>query len=83
MTVKTTAKRDWETVRDELSAARQEVRLKLHLASMDAKTQWDVLETRLHELEHKAELGADHMADTILETANALKHDIEKLRATL
>ena len=50
---------------------------------MDVKTQWDGLETRLRELEHKAELGADHMADTILETANALKKDIEKLRATL
>jgi hypothetical protein len=83
MTVKTTAKRDWQTVRDELTTARDEIRLKLHLGGMDVKQQWTSLEEQLRDLEHKAELSADHVADAVIEAANRLKKDMEKVRANL
>jgi hypothetical protein len=40
---------DWLSSLDSLEKAREEIALKLHLASMDAKSDWEKLEKSIHE----------------------------------
>jgi len=62
-----------------LQMLRDEVRLRLHLASMDIKDQWKKLEPQLEEVEKKAE--------NVSEASRTLIHDtvktLEKFRASL
>ena len=44
--------RSLEATRDELTAARDHARLKIHLLSRDARDTWNELETRIESLEH-------------------------------
>lgn len=43
---------DWLSSLDSLEKAREETALKLHLASMDAKSDWEKLEKSIHETSH-------------------------------
>lgn len=40
---------DWKASLESLRQARDEIGLKLHLASMDAKSEWQKLEAKIHE----------------------------------
>jgi hypothetical protein len=62
-----------------LQTLRDEVRVRLHLAGMDLKDQWNKLEPHLEQVEKKAEDASDE-ARTLL--AEAVKK-LEKLRASL
>lgn len=59
---------------DELKQVREEIQLKLHLASMDAKSYWKELEPKLGELEHKLVHDSGHMA---LDAASKLSQDLK------
>ncbi len=48
---------------DDIKKLRDEIVLKLHLASMDAKREWDELEPKLEALEHKIDRGSDRALD--------------------
>ena len=55
---------------DKLRGVRDEIELKLHLASMEAKTQWQKeLEPRFREVENKA-LAAGESAFVMIDDAN-------------
>ena len=60
----------------ELETLRDEIRLKLHLASMDARDEWDKLETRWQEFRGKAEL--DETAEEVGEAAGELFDELKK-----
>ena len=52
---------------DQMSTIRDQVRVQVHLASMDAKARWDVVEAELFGLEKAAEQAvteANHVALT-------------------
>lgn len=53
---------------EELRELRDQIKLKLHLASMDAKQEWSTLESKLETLEHKLDRGSDK----VLEAAGGL-----------
>jgi hypothetical protein len=55
---------------DRLRTLRDELRVKLHLASMDAKTEWTKLEPKIAEAEHAAEKASKESYDIV---ANAVK----------
>jgi phage-related tail protein len=57
---------------DLLRVLRDEVRVQLHLASMDAKDEWNKLEPQLTEAEHKAH-------DLSEATRHALSEAVKKL----
>jgi hypothetical protein len=42
---------------EDLKRIRDEIRVKLHLASRDLRDQWDALEHRVTDFENKAQLG--------------------------
>jgi hypothetical protein len=72
-------KKELEKGLTRLQSLRDEVRVRLHLAGMDLKDQWNKLEPHLEDVEKKAEEASDE-AKTLL--AEAVKK-LEKLRASL
>lgn len=56
-----------------------EIRLKIHLAGMDAKDAWNKLEPKLHELEHKAEAAKDRVAEGLDKAGDELREQMSKL----
>jgi hypothetical protein len=66
---------DFTKAREELSTLRDEIRVRLHLAKMEARDEWnDVLEPRLHEVEayaldigEKARLAARELLNDLRE----------------
>lgn len=59
----------------DLQTARDEIKLKLHLAGMDAKQAWHDLEPRLGQLEKQ-------VSDTTAETAEAAQRVIDELKSS-
>ena len=74
----------------DLRTLRDEIKLKLHLAGMDARQAWDALEPRLHQLEEQvaaategaAQATADATQKVIVELKEALANLRKKVDAT-
>jgi hypothetical protein len=64
---------------DHLRALRDEVRVRLHLAGMQAKDEWNKLEPRLLEVEHAAREASEASRRAVAEAVESLK----KLRDSL
>jgi len=64
---------------DDVQQLRDEIKLKLHLASMEAKDQWSQLEAQLQELENEAK----HAGDTTREFIGELKTKLIAFRDRL
>jgi hypothetical protein len=64
---------------DGLRRMADEIRLKVHLAGMEAKEAWSKLEPRLHELEHKAEAAKDKLAEGLDKAGDELREQMSKL----
>ncbi|MGB5696583.1 MAG: hypothetical protein WBM46_13075 [Polyangiales bacterium] len=69
-----TLKQDLEDTRNDLRRAADEIRVKLHLAGMDAKDAWTEIQPRLEDFERRF----DSKADEVGEELKALGHDIKK-----
>lgn len=68
---------------DELEQLRDEIKLRLHLAGMDATTAWNKLEPRLDKLEQQLEREGSHVADTTNELTNDLVKSFRQFRDRL
>ena len=70
---------------DDLKLARDEVKLRIHLASMEAKSQWDELEERCHKLSSKAELhqSGRELSTTLKSLGSELKEAYVRLRKAI
>jgi ElaB/YqjD/DUF883 family membrane-anchored ribosome-binding protein len=65
----------------DLAQLRDEIRVKVHLAGMDAKSEWNRLEPRVLELEGKAKAALEKAADEVAQgTREALDELIDALR---
>lgn len=63
-TQKSTSTPDLKAFQQDLRALRDEVRLKLHLAGMDLKTEWEKLEPQLERaLNSAAQVSSEAVAD--------------------
>ena len=67
----------------ELVRLRDEMRVKLHLAGMDAKGAWQKLEKKLELLEEKLGYQGDHVADATKSLAVELKAAFEDFKRRL
>jgi transcription elongation GreA/GreB family factor len=63
---------------EELNAARETVRLKLNLISLDAKEAWREIETRLHETQNALNGKSEHAAEVSAKSARNLARSIRK-----
>lgn len=62
---------------DHLRRMADEVRVKIHLAGMEAKDAWNELEPKLRELEHRAEAATSDVLDDLRERLSKL---LERVR---
>lgn len=67
----------------ELARMRDEIRVKVHLAGLDAKSAWKSLEPRLDELEREAREGGVIVKGASVELAKDLKKAFEQFRSRL
>lgn len=59
-----TVKQDFEKLIEKLKAERDEIGLKLHLASMEAKEEFEAAESQWHQIRQKAADIADDTVET-------------------
>jgi hypothetical protein len=67
-----------EDARDELGAARELARLKLHLLSMDARRTWDELEGKFQSLQEDLGKQGEELGQTSATAARDLARSIRK-----
>ncbi len=64
---------------DDVRRVRDELKLKLHLAGMEAREQWDKLQPKLGELEKSFEAGAHKAGTAMADEVSALGTTLKKL----
>ncbi|MCB9707023.1 MAG: hypothetical protein H6711_34600 [Myxococcales bacterium] len=67
----------------DLRTMRDEIKLKLHLAGMDAKQAWEALEPRLGELEKQASEVSEATVEAAQKAAGELQSAFAELRKKL
>lgn len=65
---------------DELEKLRDEIKLKLHLAEMDAQSAWRRLEPKLDELETTVQRQGNTVAETTVDFTEELLKSFRQLR---
>ncbi|MFW5875150.1 MAG: hypothetical protein ACOCXM_00305 [Myxococcota bacterium] len=77
-------KEEFQKTLSDLKSLREEIKVKVHLASMDVKDTWNKkLEPRVRELEQRAEGAADKTWTELKDAAQDLKTRLKKLREEL
>jgi ElaB/YqjD/DUF883 family membrane-anchored ribosome-binding protein len=74
-----TLKQDLEETRNDLRRAADEIKVKLHLAGMDAKDAWEEIQPRIADFERRFDAKADEVGDEL----KALGHDIKQRLANI
>jgi len=67
------------TLKEDIHRMADEIRVKIHLAAMDAKDTWYKLEPKLHEFEHKAEAAKDRLVNGLDKLGEELKDQMGRL----
>ena len=67
-----------KTVAD-LKTLRDEVRVKIHLAGMDARQTWQDLQPRLRDLDHEIERGGDALTETVQQAATDARDAVRRV----
>lgn len=70
---------DTDTIIPDLRRMADEVRVRIHLASLDAKDAWSTLESKIHDLEHKAQQATGRAKEQITDLAALLKRELADL----
>jgi hypothetical protein len=78
-----TTSNDFRKSLDEIRTTADEVRVKLHLASLEARTTWERLEPQIVKLERAAEAGGREAAGTIVQMIDDVGKAVRKLRDQL
>lgn len=66
-----------------LTQLRDEIRVRVHLAQLDAKEKWDELETKLASLEHKVTSEGGSVLGATAQLAKELKQSLVDFRQRL
>lgn len=80
MTTRTETKKQLETMRDDLTQLRDEIRVKLHLASMDLRDELEELEPRIDAFERRAEKATEAAGEELRESWAHLRKALERVR---
>jgi|CXWL01.1.fsa_nt_gi predicted nucleic acid-binding Zn-ribbon protein len=76
---KSQLQQDLNDAREDLRGMRDEIRVQLHLASMELKTEWERLQPKMQE----AEKYWDVVSDAALETAHDLRKHLQDFKKKL
>ena len=75
-----TLKQDLEDTRNDLQRMADEIKLKLHLAGMDAKDAWDEIQPRLADFERRFDEKADEVGDELKALGNDIKQRLLNIK---
>jgi len=78
-----TLKQDLQDTRGELKRTADEIKLKLHLAGMDAKDAWDEVQPRLAEFEQRFDSKAEEVGDELKALGAEIKQRLMNIKAKL
>ena len=78
-----TLKQDLEDTRNDLKRAADEIRVKMHLAGMDAKDAWDEIQPRLEDFERRFDGKADAVSDELKALGSDIKQRLLNIKAKL
>lgn len=78
-----TLKQELEELRDDLQRTAGEIKLKLHLAGMDAKDAWDELQPRLSDFEQRFDAKADEVGDELKALGGEIKQRLQNIKAKI
>lgn len=73
-------RKEIEQRRAELETLRDEIRVRMHLAGMEAKERWSKLEPRIDAFEQRARHATDEALHELRDMANDLKQRVHRLR---
>jgi hypothetical protein len=76
-------KKDLDKMRDDLHGMADDLRVRVHLAGMDAKDAWNKLEPKLFDFEKRAEGAVQKTSDELKDLAQDLKQRMKRLRDSL
>jgi len=68
------------STRTEIRQLADEIELKIHLASMDARDQWATLKKRLSSIEQKIEASGERAGQAITKELGAIGDAVKKFR---
>ena len=78
-----TLKQDLEEARDDLKRTADEIKVKLHLAGMDAKDAWNDLQPRIEEYERRFDSKADEVGEELKALGNDIKQRLANIKSKL
>lgn len=68
-----------KTILTEVTAVRDEARVRMHLLSMEARERWYELEAQLDNVEHRLHASSDKVSDALLQNARDLTRSVLRL----
>ena len=76
---------DFEDLVADLKQKRDELRLKIHLASKEAQDEWEELEEKMQDFSSKAELGktGEGLGDALGKLGEELKLGYKRIRSAI
>lgn len=66
-----------------LAQLRDEIKVRLHLAGLEAKDKWQALETQLASLEHRVSADGGNLVDATAQLAREMKQSLIDFRQRL
>lgn len=81
----TKAAEEFDNIMQQLKRARDEIELKIHLGTMEAKQEWEELEKKWSDFEARAEFGrtSEEVGKAASQLAEEIKNGYERLRKAL
>lgn len=76
-------KEELEETRDDLRRTADEIRVKLHLAGMDAKDAWDELQPKLNDFEQRFDSKADEIGEELKALGGEIKRRLLNIKSKL
>lgn len=80
---KSQLREQFDDVRNEMEKIAGDIRVKMHLAGMDAKDKWKELEPKLHDFEVRAEKATEKVSAELNDLAQDLRNRLRRLRKDL
>jgi vacuolar-type H+-ATPase subunit D/Vma8 len=76
---------DFDDLVADLKQKRDELRLKIHLASKEAQEEWQELEEKMQEFSSRAELGktSEGIGDALGKVGEELKRGYQRIRSAI
>lgn len=71
------------TLQQNVRRLADEIRVRLHLAGMEAKDAWSKIEPRVYEFEKKAEAARDRIGEDLNRVGSELEEQMKKLLGRL